>query len=153
MPSPLEGRRWWLAGIGGAGMSGYALLAQAWGAEVRGWDRVRTPYLERLDNPSEWTRKMMRHYRGMTRGLCSVVKSVGFGMGGFGLLVRFKPKPDKQASLQEWLGDVMVRDVRRSPCRRIEDLLVVRQKVLAVDVGVHRVGSSAGNRKVYPVRP
>jgi UDP-N-acetylmuramate--alanine ligase len=29
-------------------MSGYALLAQAWGAEVRGWDRVRTPYLERL---------------------------------------------------------------------------------------------------------
>src|SRR5436305_8642267 len=47
--SPLEGRRWWLAGIGGAGMSGYALLAQAWGAEVRGWDRVRTPYLERLE--------------------------------------------------------------------------------------------------------
>jgi UDP-N-acetylmuramate--alanine ligase len=45
---PLEGRRWWLAGIGGAGMSGYALLAQAWGAEVRGWDRVRTPYLDRL---------------------------------------------------------------------------------------------------------
>jgi UDP-N-acetylmuramate--alanine ligase len=29
-------------------MSSYALLAQAWGAEVRGWDRVRTPYLEHL---------------------------------------------------------------------------------------------------------
>ncbi len=39
----------WIAGIGGAGMSGYALLARAWGAEVRGWDRVRTPYLDRLD--------------------------------------------------------------------------------------------------------
>jgi UDP-N-acetylmuramate--alanine ligase len=49
LPSPLEGRRLWLAGIGGAGMSGYALLAQAWGAEVRGWDRVRTPYLDQLD--------------------------------------------------------------------------------------------------------
>jgi UDP-N-acetylmuramate--alanine ligase len=48
LPSPLEGRRWWLAGIGGAGMSGYALLAQAWGAQVRGWDRVLTPYLDRL---------------------------------------------------------------------------------------------------------
>jgi UDP-N-acetylmuramate--alanine ligase len=46
---PLEGRRLWIAGIGGAGMSGYALLARAWGAEVRGWDRVRTPYLDRLD--------------------------------------------------------------------------------------------------------
>jgi UDP-N-acetylmuramate--alanine ligase len=46
---PLEGRRLWIAGIGGAGMSAYALLARAWGAEVRGWDRVRTPYLDRLD--------------------------------------------------------------------------------------------------------
>jgi UDP-N-acetylmuramate--alanine ligase len=29
-------------------MSGYALLARAWGAEVRGWDRVETPYLRNL---------------------------------------------------------------------------------------------------------
>ena len=45
---PFEGRRLWLAGIGGAGMSGYAVLAHAWGADVRGWDRVTTPYLEHL---------------------------------------------------------------------------------------------------------
>ena len=45
----MEGRRLWIAGIGGAGMSGYALLARAWGAEVRGWDRVRTPYLDHLE--------------------------------------------------------------------------------------------------------
>jgi UDP-N-acetylmuramate--alanine ligase len=49
LPSPLEGRRLWIAGIGGAGMSAYALLARAWGAEVRGWDRVRTPYLDQLN--------------------------------------------------------------------------------------------------------
>jgi UDP-N-acetylmuramate--alanine ligase len=30
-------------------MSGYARLARAWGAEVRGWDRVRTPYLDHLE--------------------------------------------------------------------------------------------------------
>ncbi|HEY7149260.1 MAG TPA: cyanophycin synthetase [Gaiellaceae bacterium] len=35
-------------GIGGAGLSGYALLAQAWGAEVAGWDRHETPYLEHV---------------------------------------------------------------------------------------------------------
>ena len=46
---PLAGRRIWLAGIGGAGMSGYALLAHAWGAQVAGWDRVETPYLQHLD--------------------------------------------------------------------------------------------------------
>jgi UDP-N-acetylmuramate--alanine ligase len=44
LPS-LDGRRIWLVGIGGAGLSGYAVLAQAWGAEVGGWDRVETPYL------------------------------------------------------------------------------------------------------------
>ena len=46
---PLAGRRIWLAGIGGAGMSGYALLAHAWGAEVAGWDRADTPYLRHLE--------------------------------------------------------------------------------------------------------
>jgi UDP-N-acetylmuramate--alanine ligase len=29
-------------------MSAYAVLAQAWGAEVRGWDRKHTPYIEQL---------------------------------------------------------------------------------------------------------
>jgi UDP-N-acetylmuramate--alanine ligase len=46
---PLAGRRIWIAGIGGAGMSSYALLADAWGAEVAGWDRVETPYLRHLE--------------------------------------------------------------------------------------------------------
>src|SRR4029077_13860129 len=42
----MNGRRLWFVGIGGAGVSAYAQLARAWGAEVGGWDRVRTPYLE-----------------------------------------------------------------------------------------------------------
>jgi len=45
---PFDGRRIWFIGIGGAGLSGYALLARAWGAEVGGWDRVETPYLAAL---------------------------------------------------------------------------------------------------------
>ena len=45
----LEGRRLWFVGIGGAGLSSYAFLARAWGAEVGGWDRVETPYLRQLD--------------------------------------------------------------------------------------------------------
>ena len=43
---PLADRRLWFVGIGGAGLSAYAVLASAWGAEVAGWDRVETPYLE-----------------------------------------------------------------------------------------------------------
>jgi UDP-N-acetylmuramate--alanine ligase len=44
----VTGRKLWFVGIGGAGMSAYAQLAQAMGAEVGGWDRVRTPYLAAL---------------------------------------------------------------------------------------------------------
>lgn len=44
----LEGRSLWFAGIGGAGLSGYAVVARAWGAEVSGWDRKETPYLEHV---------------------------------------------------------------------------------------------------------
>ena len=45
---PLAGRRVWFVGIGGAGLSAYALVARARGAEVGGWDRNETPYLEAL---------------------------------------------------------------------------------------------------------
>src|SRR5829696_4841320 len=45
---PLAGRKLFFVGIGGAGLSGYALLSHAWGAEVSGWDRYETPYLEHV---------------------------------------------------------------------------------------------------------
>jgi UDP-N-acetylmuramate--alanine ligase len=48
LPPPLSGRRIWFVGIGGAGLSAYATIAAAWGAEVGGWDRVETPYLAGL---------------------------------------------------------------------------------------------------------
>jgi UDP-N-acetylmuramate--alanine ligase len=44
----LDDRRLWFVGIGGAGLSGYAIVAKAWGAEVAGWDRYETPYLEHV---------------------------------------------------------------------------------------------------------
>jgi len=46
---PLEGRRFWFVGIGGAGMSALALVAHEWGAEVGGSDRARSSYVERLE--------------------------------------------------------------------------------------------------------
>src|SRR4051812_43607476 len=46
---PLAGRRLWLVGIGGAGMSALALVARAWGAEVGGSDRARSPYVDALE--------------------------------------------------------------------------------------------------------
>jgi len=43
-----DGRRFHFVGIGGAGMSGLALVARELGAEVTGSDRADSPYCERL---------------------------------------------------------------------------------------------------------
>ena len=65
-------------------------------------------YLQRLNNPSVWTTKMMSQYRDMTRGFCSVTCSAGLGVGGICLLVRFKPAQGEEPSLRKWLcGDVL----------------------------------------------
>jgi UDP-N-acetylmuramate--alanine ligase len=47
--SPLRRRRLYFVGIGGSGMSAYANIARAWGAEVRGWDLHETIFTETLD--------------------------------------------------------------------------------------------------------
>ncbi|MDQ4082480.1 MAG: Mur ligase family protein [Actinomycetota bacterium] len=41
----LAGRKLWFVGIGGAGLSAYAIVARSWGADVAGWDKRETPYL------------------------------------------------------------------------------------------------------------
>jgi hypothetical protein len=61
------------------------------------------PYLARLNNPTPWTARMMPHYRGMNRGLCAVLGSVGFGQGGSATLIRFKPEASLSGSLNRWL--------------------------------------------------
>src|SRR5919204_3883002 len=47
-PGPWSGRRLHFVGIGGAGMSGLALVAHALGAEVSGSDRAESSYMQPL---------------------------------------------------------------------------------------------------------
>ena len=66
------------------------------------------PYLERLNNPTPWTAKMMAHYRGMRRGFCRLSCSYGLGLGNVGLLIRFCPGLDNESLLRDWLcGEVL----------------------------------------------
>ena len=50
-PPPVAGRRLHFVGIGGAGMSGLALVARELGAEVTGSDRAESSYTARLREP------------------------------------------------------------------------------------------------------
>lgn len=47
--APLRGRRLYFVGIGGSGLSAYANIARAWGAEVRGWDLQDTIFMKTLE--------------------------------------------------------------------------------------------------------
>jgi hypothetical protein len=60
-------------------------------------------YLTRLNNPTPWTIRMMPHYRAMTRGLCAVVGSFGYGQGGAAALIRFTPDQSGAPALRRWL--------------------------------------------------
>jgi hypothetical protein len=73
------------------------------------------PYLERLNNPTPWTAKMMRSYIGMRRALCEVASSVGLGVGGTALLVRFAVDEDRGAALRDWLAREMLPELAGRP--------------------------------------
>ncbi len=89
IPGFLRGTRW----VALQGQPRYVVLYEVERLETL----ASAAYLERLNHPTPWTAKMMPHYRGMTRGLCSVAASAGAGQGHFGLLVRFEPGPARRA--------------------------------------------------------
>ncbi len=47
------------------------------------------PYLERLNNPTPWTRAMAPAFQNFARGACELASTSGDGYGGFLLLMRF----------------------------------------------------------------
>jgi hypothetical protein len=95
IPGFLRGSRW----VATRGRPRYLVLY-----EVRELATLTSPaYLERLNNPSTWTSKMMPHYRGMRRGLCAVAGSFGVGMGNAAYVVRFKPRSESAAAVRGWL--------------------------------------------------
>lgn len=97
IPGFLRGTRWTVTGAGPRYMVLY---------EVKDLDVLTSAaYLERLNNPTPWTSKMMPHYRGMARGLCAVTGSFGPGTGHAAVLLRLRPGPTSAESLRRWLVD------------------------------------------------
>jgi len=99
------------------------------------------PYLERLNNPSPWTQKMMPHYRGMTRGFCAVTGKAGLGLGNAALVARFKPEGDAS-----WLGALLPALAQRpglGGCYLFESAaaapMTKEQSIRGRDAGVDRV--------------
>jgi hypothetical protein len=104
IPGFLRGTRW----VAARGGPRYCVLY-----EVEHLDTLSSqPYLERLNQPSAWTKKMMPHYRGMSRGFCAVAASFGAGIGRAARLIRFKPAADAAAAMQAWLLEELLPPLR-----------------------------------------
>ena len=64
-------------------------------------------YLERLDSPTAWTRRVVASFRAVSRSICRVAYSEGVGEGGFMLTQRF----DVDAAEAERTSDALRRDL------------------------------------------
>jgi hypothetical protein len=90
IPGFLRGTRW----VAADGGPGYFILYEALGEATLS----AGPYLEHLNSPTPWSRRMMPHHRNMVRSPCRVVASFGQAWGEALLTVRFSPRdPERLA--------------------------------------------------------
>jgi hypothetical protein len=99
IPGFLRGTRW----IALSGEPSYFILYEAarWATITAG------AYVERLNDPTPWSRKMMPHHRNMMRSLCRVRASAGGGVPGVLATLRFSPARSKAGPLAGWLTEVL----------------------------------------------
>ena len=83
--------------------------------EVRDVAVLTSPaYRERLDHPSEWTRRMMPHFRGMVRGFCALDTCIGSALGAEVLTVRCAPEQGERERLTSWLRNEALPGIART---------------------------------------
>ena len=107
IPRFLRASRW----IALAGSPRYLVLYEVESVKVLS----DAPYLERLNNPTAWTARMMPNFRGMVRGFCSVKSSSGLGLGHALLSIRYSPIPGKENALREWLAVEVLPEISSKP--------------------------------------
>lgn len=73
-------------------------------------------YLERLANPTDWTRKIMPGFRNMLRSACRETWSVGAGVGGGALVVQCKPSQGRADPARRFVKDTLAPGLMQSAC-------------------------------------
>jgi hypothetical protein len=97
IPGFLRGTRW----AAHSGQPSYFVLYETTNLKTT----TSAAYLERLNNPTPWSRKMMPYHRNMVRSLCRVRATFGGGLAQAAATIRFSPSPRKRGSLLKWLAE------------------------------------------------
>jgi hypothetical protein len=96
IPGFLRGSRW----IAASGEPSYFVLYETASLATL----TAGPYVERLNNPTPWSRKMMPHHRNMVRSLCEVRASFGRGLAQAMATLRLDVPADALSALPERRG-------------------------------------------------
>jgi hypothetical protein len=107
IPGFLRGTRW----VATAGAPRYMVLYEVQDLQTL----ASEAYLARLNSPTPWTQRIMPFYKGMSRGLCSVLGSFGYGQGGTAALIRFTSEATSAESLRRWLLEEALPAVPQTP--------------------------------------
>jgi hypothetical protein len=110
------------------------------------------PYLERLNNPTPWTTRMMPHFRGMVRGFCRLESSSGTVLGATCVSVRYSAAPEMDGQLRSWLDRDLIprlagqRGVTSTHGLRSDRIpeMTAEQRIRGRDAGVERVLLATG---------
>ncbi|MEE2803813.1 MAG: hypothetical protein VYB37_05130 [Pseudomonadota bacterium] len=65
-------------------------------------------YLDRLNDPSPWTRKVLARYRDSNRTLCRLEQSWGLGTGTLLTTCRMVPAEDRADQLRDWVENIFL---------------------------------------------
>lgn len=96
VPGFLRGRRFSAA----TGRPAYFTLYETESVDVL----ASAPYVERLNNPTPWTRRAVAQFTNVNRTACRVTASAGRGVGGALATLQLGPRAEGQGGLREWLA-------------------------------------------------
>jgi hypothetical protein len=109
-------------------------------------------YLERLNNPTPWTSRIMPSFRGMVRGFCKLDSSHGSVLGTTGVTMRYSAAPGMEDRLWSWLNSDLIPDLmQRRGCTSAFMLrsegapeMTAEQRIRGRDASVDRVLLATG---------
>ena len=104
-------------------------------------------YLERLNNPTSWTRQIMPSFRGMVRGFCRFESSHGTVLGTAAVVVRYSAASGLEERLRHWLTNELAADLlQRRGVASVHGLrsdrmpeMTAEQRIRGRDASVDRV--------------
>lgn len=99
IPGFLRGSRW----ADAAGGDGFFVMY-----ELDAYETLSSAhYLQRLNNPTPWSTRLMPHHSHMVRSLCRVLDSFGGGAARAMLTLRLSPAPGRDDELRHYLRGVL----------------------------------------------